>query len=232
MLQANKVLREAQEHSDTKIWFRSIAPEDLTHISFGDASFASPKNLNSFQGHIICAASTCLVQNKKGPLSPLVWSSKKILRVVRCNISAEAFSMSQSTDRLSWMRLLWGCLIVPEFNWRCPPEGFKQLNRAIITADCNSLFDWVTRTAIPTCEEYRTTLEVLLIRERCSEHVHLRWLPTTLMLAGALTKVMDSDLLRTTLRTAQFQIFDEEAVLRYNAHRKQALKWLSSNTPS
>lgn len=52
------------------------------------------------------------------------------------------------------------------------------------------------------------------------------------MLAGALTKVMDSDLLRTTLRTAQFQIFDEEAVLRYNAHRKQALKWLSSNTPS
>ena len=232
MLLANKVLREAQEHSDTKIWFRSITPEDVTHISFGDASFASPKNLNSFQGHLICATSTCLDQNRKGPLSPLIWSSKKISRVVRSTISAEAFSMSQSVDRLSWMRLLWGCLLVPEFNWRCPPEGFKQLNRAIITTDCKSLFDLVTRTAIPTCEEYRTTLEVLLIRERCAEHAHFRWLPTTIMLADALTKVMDSDLLRTTLRTAQFQIFDETAVLRYNAHRKQALKWLNSDAPA
>ena len=232
MLLANKVLREAQEHSDTKIWFRSITPEDVTHISFGDASFASPKNLSSFQGLLICATSTCLDQNRKGPLSPLIWSSKKISRVVRSTISAEAFSMSQSVDRLSWMRLLWGCLLVPEFNWRCPPEGFKQLNRAIITTDCKSLFDLATRTAIPTCEEYRTTLEVLLIRERCAEHAHFRWLPTTLMLADALTKVMDSDLLRTTLRTAQFQIFDETAVLRYNAHRKQALKWLNSDAPA
>ena len=171
MLLANKVLREAQEHSDTKIWFRSITPEDVTHISFGDASFASPKNLSSFQGHLICATSTCLDQNRKGPLSPLIWSSKKISRVVRSTISAEAFSMSQSVDRLSWMRLLWGCLL-------------------------------------------------------------FRWLPTTLMLADALTKVMDSDLLRTTLRTAQFQIFDEPAVLRYNAHRKQALKWLNSDAPA
>ena len=52
------------------------------------------------------------------------------------------------------------------------------------------------------------------------------------MLADALTKVMDSDLLRTTLRTAQLQIFDETAVLRYNAHRKQALKWLNSDAPA
>ena len=232
LLQANKVLREAQEHSDTKIWYRAIPVKDITHISFGDASFASPKNMNSFQGHIICATSTELDQNRQAPLSPLTWSSKKISRVVRSTLSAEAFSMSQSVDRLSWARLLWGCLVINEFNWRNPSQGFKQMNQAIITTDCRSLFDLVTRNAIPSCEEFRTTLEVLLIRERCAEHVHFRWIPTTLMIADPLTKVMDSSLLRTTLRSGAFRIFDEAAVLRYNAHRKQALKWLQENRSS
>ena len=188
--------------------------------------------MNSFQGPIICATSTELDQNRQAPLSPLTWSSKKISRVVRSTLSAEAFSMSQSVDRLSWARLLWGCLVINEFNWRNPSQGFKQMNQAIITTDCRSLFDLVTRNAIPSCEEFRTTLEGLLIRERCAEHVHFRWIPTTLMIADPLTKVMDSSLLRTTLRSGTFRIFDEAAVLRYNAHRKQALKWLQENRSS
>ncbi|CAL1130755.1 unnamed protein product [Cladocopium goreaui] len=50
LMQCNKVLREAQEHSDVQICFRSIPMSQVTHVSFGDASFASPKQLNSFQG--------------------------------------------------------------------------------------------------------------------------------------------------------------------------------------
>ena len=120
-IKINKALREAQEYSDAKIWYRAIPIKDLTCISFGDASFASPKNLSLFQGHIICATSTELHQTRQTPLSPLTWSSTQISRVVRSTISAETFSMSQSVDRLSWARLLWGCLTIDELNWGKSP---------------------------------------------------------------------------------------------------------------
>ena len=68
---------------------------------------------------------------------------------------------------------------------------------AIITTDCRSLYDLVSRTAMPQCEEFRTTLEVLLIREQCQDHCVFRWIPTTIMLADALTKPTEPTLLRT-----------------------------------
>jgi len=229
LLQGNKVLREAQSTSDVSIFFRNINPAELTHVAFGDASFASPKQLASFQGSIICATSPKLLKNEKAPVSPLTWSSKKINRVVRSTLSAEAFSMSRSVDQLGWMRLLWGTIAVDNFDWRKPPEAFKMLPSAAIVTDCKSLYDLVSRTAIPSCEEYRTTLEVLLIRERCLEHCTFRWIPTSLQLADALTKVMDPNLLRTVLATGMFQLHDEQDSLDRNAQRKQAISWLKAN---
>eukprot|EP00435_Cladocopium_sp_Y103_P004696 s6476_g1.t1 len=199
LLEANKVLREAQQVDDVSICFRSIGPQDVTHVVFGDASFASPKQLASFQGTMVFATTPQLHENQKSPISPLSWSSKKISRVVRSTLSAEAFSMSRSVDKMGWCRLLWGTLTVPDFKWRNPPEAFGQLHAAIIVTDCKSLYDLVSRRAMPACEEYRTTLEVLLIKERCAEHCHFRWIPTALQLADPLTKNMDASLLRAAL---------------------------------
>ena len=232
LLMANKLLREAQETSDTKIFFRSIPTGQVTHVVFGDASFASPKQLSSFQGTIVFATTPELQQNLKAPISPLTWSSKKIARVVRSTLSAEAFSMSRGVDKLSWMRLLWGTLIVDNFDWRQPPKALATLHKAIIVTDCKSLYDLVTRTAMPSCEEYRTTLEVLLIRELCHENCFFRWIPTSLQLADPLTKPMDPVILRIALESGSFQLFDEQASLQTNAHRKQAATWLKGQDSS
>ena len=198
----------------------------VTHVSFGDASFASSKQLASFQGTLICATNLELAKNQKAPLSPLTWVSKKIARVVRSTLSAEAFSMSNSVDRLGWMRLLWGTINIDNFAWREPKQGFQQLPMATIVTDCKSLYDLVSRTAIPSCEEFRTTLEVLLIRERSLEHSQFRWIPTSLQVADALTKPMDPILLRQVLASGCFQLHDEDDSLERNAHRKQAVRWL------
>ena len=232
LLQGNRLLREAQLTSDTSIFFRHILPKEVAHVAFGGASFASPKQLASFQGTIVCATSPKLLQNEKAPVSPLTWSSKKINRVVRSTLSAEAYSMSRSVDRLGWMRLLWGTLAIDGFNWRQPSEAFPKLPHAAIVTDCKSLYDLVSRTAMPSCEEYRTTLEVLLIRERCLEHCVFRWIPTSLQLADALTKVMDPTLLRTVMAAGVFQLHDEQASLEKNAQKKQAISWLKEKTQS
>ena len=147
LLQGNKLLREAQLSSDVSVFFRSIPPSQITHVAFGDASFASPKQLASFQGSIICATSPKLLQNERAPVSPLTWSSKKINRVVRSTLSAEAFSMSRSVDQLGWMRLLWGTLAITNFDWRKPSEALPKMPPAAIVTDCKSLYDLVSRTA-------------------------------------------------------------------------------------
>eukprot|EP00434_Breviolum_minutum_P029259 symbB.v1.2.025879.t1/scaffold2545.1/size76554/2 len=232
LIAANKVLREAQEFAHVKICFRHIPVSEVSHVSFGDASFASPKQLSSHQGTIICATNQKLNSNEQAPISPLIWTSKKISRVVRSTLSAEAFSMSRSVDQLGWMRLLWGVLVISNFDWRNPIVGLKQLPVSIIVTDCKSLYGLVTRIAMPSCEEYRTTLEVLLIRERCSEHSVFRWVPTSLQLADPLTKAMDAALLRAVLASGEFQSFDEEASLRCNSERKQAISWIKSKSQS
>ena len=79
---------------------------------------------------------------------------------------------------------------------------------------------------MPACEEHRTTLEVLLIKQRCEENTVFRWIPTTLMLADALTKPMDSTLLRTVLARSRFVLYDPDHSFEKTAQRKAAISWL------
>ncbi|CAE7671894.1 GIP [Symbiodinium sp. CCMP2592] len=93
------------------ITFLPIEIDRLTFVSFGDASFASSKCLASHQGALICATDDRLLTNQEAPLSPLTWSSKKIPRVVRSTLSAEAYAMSKAVDMLGW------CAENTEFRW-------------------------------------------------------------------------------------------------------------------
>ena len=228
LLHANKVLREAQEQSSVCIFYLPIPRDDLTFASFGDASFANSRTLNSHQGSIICATSTRLNENIDAPLVPMLWISKKIPRVVRSTLSAEAYSMSKSIDALGWIRSLWGVVHVPEFPWSNPEASYARLNKAVIITDCRSLYDLVTRLAMPSCEEFRTTLEVLLVKQRCAENAVFRWIPTTLMLADSLTKPMESSLLRTVLTQGRFRLYDSSHTLEKTAQRREAVSWLSN----
>ncbi|CAE7445807.1 RE1 [Symbiodinium microadriaticum] len=227
LLAANRVLREAQETSQVSIRYLSIPVARLTFVAFGDASFASAKNLHSHQGALICATDEKLSLNQEAPVSPVAWTSKKIPRVVRSTLSAEAYAMSKGVDILGWVRALWGGINVSGFNWQQPEVGFKQLPAATIVTDCKSLYDLVTRLAMPSCEEFRTTLEVLLIKQRCQENCQFRWIPTTLQVADSLTKPMDPTLLRMVLAQGRFRLYDASENLNKTAQRKEAVRWLS-----
>eukprot|EP00435_Cladocopium_sp_Y103_P019649 s4451_g4.t1 len=52
LLEANKVLKEAQAHADTSVIVRPLPMAEVCFASFGDASFASAKQLSAQQGHI------------------------------------------------------------------------------------------------------------------------------------------------------------------------------------
>ena len=95
-----------------------------------------------------------------------------------------------------------------------------------IITDCKSLYDLVTKIATPNCEEWRTTVEVMLIKEQSAGHTVCRWISTAIMLADCLTKPMEASFLRTVLQLGRFRIYDEAQTLQNNAHKKIAQKWL------
>ena len=243
LVMANKTLHEAKSHHDVSITVQPIRRSDLRFLAFTDASFASKKTPESQSGSIILATNKNIESNISCPVSPIAWGSKKIQKVVTSTLAAKTMSLSSNLDMLSWVRLYWAWLYNPNGGWKHPSETLSELPEAIVTAtdktlgmppavaatDCKSLYDLVTRTAPPNCQEFRTQLQTRAIKEQLAEGVNVRWVHSGAQLADALTKVMESHFLRETLRLGRYKLNDETEVLRERACTKTRLKWLKES---
>ena len=110
----------------------------------------------------------------------------------------------------------------------------KKVNLAtsIISTDCKSLYDIISRTAAPSCQEFRTVLQAKLIREHLAAGVLVRWVPTGAQMADALTKCMDGTVLRECLLLGQYRLTDEAQLLKTRADSRTRLKWLQGEKPN
>ena len=207
LLDANKLLHETKVNSNVTLKIQPIKIEDVRYIAFSDASFASEKCPDSYQGMMIMAAHRDIGENKVSKVNPIVWHSKKIQKVAVSTLSAEAMALAGTTDMLSWVRLYWAWLKNIHLDWRnadetlmslppafsalpeeamsevgwTPPNEVKQLSQSIsqdsgiLTTDCKSLYDLVSRTAPPSCQEFRTLLQAKLIKEHLKNGIQIRW---------------------------------------------------------
>ena len=134
----------------------------------------------------------------------LDWGSKKIHRVVKSTLAAEAAAMSFGFDRSIFARAVYSEIIAGRSTtWQLMskeiPLALQLADNAGhlpsndialgLATDCKSLFDLRNRpTSTPT--EKRITLDLLDVREDLhrDENVLARWIPTTAMLVDALTK--------------------------------------------
>ena len=108
----------------------------------------------------------------------------------------------------------------------------KQLpktNNAIITTDCKSLYDLISRTAPPSCSEFRTQLQAKLIKEHMSNGIQIRWVPSGAQVADSLTKVMDNVMLRECLHLGKYCLHDESEILKARSDSRTRLQWLRQN---
>ena len=241
LVDANKVLHEAKTHSDVKIVFQPIKMEDLRFLAFSDASFASKKNPESHAGQIILATHKDISLNYSCPISALAWGCKKIQKVVVSTLAAETMSLSSTLDQLSWMRLFWAWFVDPSIDWKHPKEALQKIPQYVSTTtvaaqrnaqsiavtDCKSLFDLVTRTAPPNCQEFRTALQAKAIKDLLSEGVALRWVHSGAQLADSLTKIMENKFLRYTLQTGRYRLNDELQTLKERADSRSRITWLN-----
>ena len=104
-----------------------------------------------------------------------------------------------------------------------------QPEKSIMATDCKSLYDLVSRTATPSCSEFRTLLQAKLIKEHIETGICLRWVPSGAQIADSLTKIMDNTILREVLRIGKYKFQDESELLKQRADTRTRLKWLRSN---
>ena len=146
LLEGNRVLKEAQQFADTAVIVRPLDFEKVCFASFGDASFSSAKQLAAQQGLFIMACTPSLAKNETAEFSPVVRHSKQIERVVRSTLSAEAYSMSSSLDKLTWIRCMWGYVKNPNFARHKPETSLRDELPGLTITDCKSLFDLLVVT--------------------------------------------------------------------------------------
>ena len=90
----------------------------------------------------------------------------------------------------------------------------------------------ITRTAPPSCSEFRVQLMARAIKESLREGTTLRWVPSGAQLADSLTKAMESHFLRETLRLGFYKLCDEDSTLKERAKTKDRLRWLRTQPES
>ena len=118
LVEANRTLHEAKQHSNVALRIQSIPVPDLRFVAFSDASFASEKCPDSHQGMMIMSAHKCIGENRRSPINPMVWHSKKIQKVAVSTLSAEAMALAGAVDMLSWVRLFWAWICDHRCDWR------------------------------------------------------------------------------------------------------------------
>eukprot|EP00435_Cladocopium_sp_Y103_P071338 s690_g37.t1 len=230
LLQGNRLLNDAKRFSDTEIRIKALEPEKVRFLSFSDAAFATREKAHSQKGCLILATTDEIDQIKSSQVSPLIWFSKKISRVVASTLASETYALSGALDLLSWTRLHWAWILNPQVNWRTPEETLKSLPQAFAVVDCKSLYDLLQKTSIPQCTEHRTALEALVIRDRLKEGVLIKWVHSAAQMADSLTKDMDTSVLRSFLAKGKCILHDVDEILKQRADKKVRQQWYQQNS--
>lgn len=114
--------------------------------------------------------------------SILEWKSHRLRRVCRSTLSAETAAADTARDHSEFLATALREMLSGDFVATSASEPRVKL---IPITDCKSLVDSV-RKLTGTCEDKRTQIDIISIRESCASDI--RWVPTTLQRADALTK--------------------------------------------
>ena len=227
LLEANRMLADAKKYADTCITIKAIPVEDVHLVSYSDASFATREKKQSQKGGLFLAVHKDILEQKSADASTLTWYSKKIDRVVASTLAAETFSLSAAVDSLNWLRLVWEWLKNPKIDWKKPEHVWNQSPQSIAVMDCKSLFDVLVKNTTPQCQEHRTLLEALVIKDHVKHGIKPYWVHSAAQLADALTKIMDCFRLREFLSHTQCCLRDITEILKQRADRKAQKSWIS-----
>lgn len=191
-------------------------------------------------GYIAAFVDDSLPKNQPSKWSPFIWKSFKLPRVVASTLAGEAQCFSLASAAAEWMMLLLSEAKHGKFDlrtkeqiqslglvksvWPCRDE--LEVGSITGVTDCKSLYDHLTSpSSVSKCDDKRVSIDLAILRQCMSScNLQVRWCPSELMLADALTKDQydPSELLRAALQIGEYQLNSEALVLeKKKAHRLQ-----------
>ena len=142
-------------------------------VVYCDASHANlPDGVSSAQGHIVFLVG----ENEKS--CPILWESKKIKRVVKSTLAAEALSLSEAIDSAEYVGFILSEIVLRKSTNVIPIECY---------VDNYSLFENLYSTK--SVSEKRLRIDIASIKEKVQkENVSVKWIESSKQISDCLTK--------------------------------------------
>ena len=227
LLLANQAVRRARQHADLEITVPFIPPKELTICFWSDAAFANAVNHRTQGGWIVGLTSDQLRNGVDSPVSVVGWKSYKLPRVVSSTLAGEAQCFASTSGIAEWCSLILAEALEGPFSLD-RVDHMLSLRSPIGMTDCRSLYDHlITLGTGGTLDDKRVAIDIAVIRQSIARtKLEPRWIPTDRMVADGLTKDKGEplDLLRSVLRTAQYQLADEQLVLDRKKEERERRK--------
>ena len=103
ILAANQALCFAKANLDAKLLYAPLldSPEDIVFLAYSDAAFASPADLSSQGGYMVCLTLThrAILDGGISSYHLLDWRSFRLPRVARSTLAAEGQAAAEPADR-------------------------------------------------------------------------------------------------------------------------------------
>ena len=206
---------------------------------WSDAAFANSSEHKTQAGWVMGFTSKNMSKGDDVPVHCIGWKSYKLPRVVASTLGGEAQAFSSASGIAEWTLLLLAEGLDGVFDLSEVSDVLLRRSPIGMT-DCRSLFDHlISLGSGGPLDDKRTAIDVAIIRQSIQRaRLEPRWCPTGHMVADGLTKDKGEplDLLRSVIRTARYQLADEDTVLdRKKAERelrksKAASRNVSSRT--
>lgn len=239
LLFANQMIHRAKQYHDVTITVKDIDWDRIAVCFHSDAGFANTKAHATQAGYILSFVDKCLESNQPSNWSPFAWKSYRLPRVVSSTLSAEAQSFSTASAIAEWMALMIAEAKHGFFDLRSMSQVEKtpivaslkkeecvpDLEPIVGISDCKSLYDHLTSmSSVSKVDDKRVAIDLAILRQCVSRTgLKIRWCPTELMLADALTKDnMDpADLMRAALHIGEYQLNKEATILSLKKRQRE-----------
>lgn len=216
LLKLNAIGKKAEQTRSQGVWIMAMPEEDMVMICFADSAWANAKGDRSQLGHVIVCTTKNMLQNMETPVSILDYRAKCSPRVTRSTMTAETYASQDGVDSLIWVQAMYTmacdakCRVADFLEDVESGEGEEKhfaKNRPgpemVVMTDCKSLFDAVHKEGSggSGAGEKRVRMAIISLKEDMKDaKLTMRWTPTQLMIADALTKFgVDPGELRATM---------------------------------
>ena len=220
------MVRRAKQYQELEWRILPIPVKRLRLCLHTDAAFGNAKDKGTQAGYIVGVTDDLLQQGEQAMWSPAAWRSYRLKRVVGATFGGETQALMDGLGHAEWIgcHLAEGTFLI--FHYRREARGrFLKKFELQAIVDCKSVYDHLQQYASPgSASDKRVAIDLVIIRETLQRiHGVIRWCPTWLQLAHALTKESPEamDLLRGALMKNQYHLHAESSMMAAAAEQKQ-----------